>query len=154
MSDTIKHLNTLANSPFLCMPILQTFFINFPEKEKSILLAYLVLPLSLSEKSRENLAKNSKKRNLSNFSLKHENITNLPEKLENYKKTTNIALHQLISQELLTVNNDLSVRHCDDYTLPILPNFEKSNLAAKNLANLLSPYEIPVIFKKLGIYKL
>lgn len=154
--DSIKNISIIYNNPFIFSPLFVEFYSSIPQKEKNILLSYLVLPLTLYNPSRvaiKNSQAGSRSTIYSVFSERktEERIFGLEERIKSYKSLTNNSLQYAISSGMLILNDDLSV----SIKNPKLANkklCQKDALtAARKLGLLFAQYDIPTCFGILGV---
>lgn len=158
MSKSIKHLNTLYNNPFVLGHVLYSFYAGLNEKtdgnvSKSILFAYLVFPLTLYPASQKYL-KNSKRRSrLQILQGKHECLFGLSERIQNYKEITNLTIQHSCDISVFSVDSSLRVIVKSDWPKQFVapPN---ASQAAKKLANLFHGYDVPSVYRALGVTEL
>lgn len=154
--DSIKNISIIYNNPFIFPPIFVEFYSSISQKEKNILLSYLVLPLTLyhpSQKAIKNSQAGSRSTIYSVFSERktEERVFGLEERIKSYKSLTNNSLQYAISSGMLILNEDLSV----SVKNPKLANkklCQKDSLtAARKLGLLFAQYDIPTCYGILGV---
>jgi hypothetical protein len=153
MSNAIESYAIIHNNPFILTPLFEVFYDSVPRKPKNILLSYLVLPLVLYPASRKFLANANARSSIRTMSKEHERFYGFPDRVEEYKALTNLCIQHAIDVGTLKIEEDLSLRvlgnRLDTSLCPIT-----SAKAAKKLGNLFTPYEIPAIYRSLGVKKL
>lgn len=153
MSNAIESYAVIYNNPFILTPLFERFYASVPQKPKNILLSYLVLPLALYPISKKFLANANARSSIRTMGKKHDCFYGLPERVEEYKTLTNICIQHAIDMGAVTVEDDLSVNVIGSkLDVSLCP--ENSAKAAKILGNLFAPYEIPAIYRSLGVKKL
>lgn len=154
--DSIKNISIIYNNPFIFSPIFVEFYSSISQKEKNILLSYLVLPLTLyhpSQSAIKNSQAGSRSTIYSVFSERktEERVFGLEERIKSYKSLTNNSLQYAISSGMLILNEDLSV----SVKNPKLANkklCQKDSLtAARKLGRLFAQYDIPTCYGILGV---
>lgn len=153
VNDPISHLEILANNPFIFATSMLDFYAKLGIKKHSLLLAYLVLPIAL-QGERRNFLKNAKSTsNLRTMSAKNGVFNGLPELVEDYKAITNATLQYLISAGAITIVGDAVVveRTLEGHDAPAPKGLEKATAA---LARFFVPYEVPMIFRMVGVFSL
>ena len=93
-------LATLHSNPFLFAPLFEVFFYELERKERSLLLAYLVLPLVLPEFSR---AKLSRTTSLRRFTSEPSRTYGLASRIAEYKLLTHITLQHNLDIQVLSL---------------------------------------------------
>ena len=154
MSDAISHIEVLHNNPFVFAALFPRFYENLGKKPKSLLLAYLVLPLALRLASRQFLKNANRRSSVRTMVKRHEVLYGLPSWIEAYRQYANASIQYLIDQGVLTITEDLNVLMCansslDDQLCPM-----DSATAAGRLGVLLAPYDVPTAYRLLGITEL
>ena len=157
--DSIKHISIIYNNPFIFYPLFVEFYSNIPQKDKNILLSYLVLPLVLYHPSRlaiKNSQAGSRSTIYSVFSDRktEERIFGLEERIKSYKSLTNDSLRYAITSGMLVLNDNLSIS---------IKNLKLANkklcqrdilMAAKKLGILLAQYDILTCYSIHGVKEL
>ena len=154
--DSIKNISLIYNNPFMFSPLFVEFYLNTPQMEKNILLAYLVLPLALYRPSQlaiKNSQAGSRSTIYSVFSERktEERVFGLEERVKNYKSLTNDSIQYSISNGMLALNEDLSIAIKD----PKLANKKlcpkDALMAARKLGILFAKHDIPTCYGILGV---
>ena len=88
MNKFIDSVYKIHNNPFIFTPLIVAFYEQLEKKPKNILLAYLVLPLVLNERSKQTLQNVRKTSSIHTFidssdKSKRENVFGLPERIKN-----------------------------------------------------------------------
>ena len=157
--DSIKHISIIYNNPFIFYPLFVEFYSNIPQKDKNILLSYLVLPLVLYHPSRlaiKNSQAGSRSTIYSVFSDRktEERIFGLEERIKSYKSLTNDSLRYAITSGMLVLNDNLSIS---------IKNLKLANkklwqrdilMAAKKMGILLAQYDKLTWYSILGVKEL
>ena len=157
--DSIKHISIIYNNPFIFYPLFVEFYSNIPQKDKNILLSYLVLPLVLYHPPRlaiKNSQAGTRSTIYSVFSDRktEERIFGLEERIKSYKSLTNDSLRYAITSGMLVLNDNLSIS---------IKNLKLANkklcqrdilMAAKKLGILLAQYDILTCYSILGVKEL
>ncbi len=153
MSKFTNNIYKIHNNPFVLTPLIIEFFRKIQPKPKNILLAYLVLPLTLNEISRNNLKKAKSNSSIHTFSNKKENFFGLQTRVQTYKIMTNKCIQYAVDNELLNVNNDLSVGILCDPMI-IVDGLKDSSKASSNLHKIFKELDVVAIYRLLGIKEL
>lgn len=153
MNDPISHLDVLANNPFIFATSMLEFYVKLGVKKHSLLLAYLVLPITLQGERRKFLMNAKSTSNLRTMSGKNGIFNGLPELVEDYKMTTNATLQYLISAGAIRIDGDsvLVERALEGHDSPSPKGLEKATAA---LARFLIPYEVPMVYRMVGVFSL
>lgn len=153
MSNAIGSYVIIHNNPFILASLFELFYASLPKKPKNILLSYLVLPLVLYPPSRSFLAGAKTTSSIRTMNKKHERFYGLCERVEGYKTLTNLCIQHAINSGSIAIEEDLSV-------LIIAPRLDASlspgtsARAATKLGALIAPFEIPAIYRYLGVKEL
>lgn len=158
MNKFIDSVYKIHNNPFVFTPLIVAFYENLEQKQKNILLAYLVLPLVLNERSKQTLQTVRTTSNIHTFmdskdKSKRENIFGLPERIKNYKEITNQCIQHAIDNQWIKVNNDLSIeflKKVDDK----VENLNQSFKASSNLHKIFRDLDVVTIYRLLGVKEL
>lgn len=154
MIKRIEYLYTLYNNIFAYTPLLHSFYEEYIGQDKDILLSYLILPLVLNETSRNKLVKLTARSSLFTFCKYEECIIGLPERIKQYKAVTNDCIQYGVDRGLFTVSDSL---HIEVSKLENSENFIVDNdkiKAAKKIAMILKSFDIPTIYRNLGVAEL
>lgn len=154
MIKRIEYLYTLYNNIFAYTPLLHSFYEEYIGQDKDILLSYLILPLVLNETSRNKLVKLTARSSLFTFCKYEECIIGLPERIKQYKVVTNDCIQYGVDRGLFTVSDSL---HIEVSKLENSENFIVDNdkiKAAKKIAMILKSFDIPTIYRNLGVAEL
>lgn len=150
--DPIHHLTTLHNNPFIFSKAFFEFYSTLGLKENSLLLSYLVLPLTLHKPCRDFL---SSARSTSNFHTMSERqglLNGMQQRVYEYKDLTNVTLQYLRGSNKVEISNRMVtvIKGASEEA----PTPQKMVKAAQRLAVFCRTPEVPMIYKKLGIYTL
>lgn len=151
--DVIQHLQALHNNPFIFAQPMANFYAALPPKEGSLLLAYLVLPIVLQEPARTVLKKNSSRTTLRSFLSERDRIFGLESRVQAWRDMTNTTVQYLSGTNILAIESNLTVvctksSDLEDISPPGVA------VSAKKLAKIFSPYDVPTIYRMLGVMKL
>ena len=154
MIKRIEYLYTLYNNIFAYTPLLHSFYEEYIGQDKDVLLSYLILPLVLNETSRNKLVKLTARSSLFTFCKYEECIIGLPERIKQYKAVTNDCIQYGVDRGLFTVSDSL---HIEVSKLENSENFIVDNdkiKAEKKIAMILKSFDIPTIYRNLGVAEL
>src|SRR5262249_55502048 len=122
-------------------------------KEHSLLLSYLVLPIALDGENRKALGRSKSTSCLRTFASKQGRLRALPERLEECREVTNATLRYLLSLKAVKAHGDMVVveprTELPDKTPP--PGLV---WAASVLGRFLGEYQVPAVYRMLGIMAL
>lgn len=152
MSDPISHLYTLHNNPFLFATTLHGFYDCLAPRKNSVLLAYLVLPVVLEQKNRHFLQKARSTSSLRTMLTHRELLTAIPQRVEDYRQLSVDTLRYLISAGQLQVHGTNVSVGPNAPTDPIAP--PGAVAAARKLAEFFEPFDVPTIYRLLGVMQL
>lgn len=153
MSNAIQSLGALHNNPFIFAPLFSPFYKSLGEKPKSFLLSYLVLPLVLYPKSRTFLVGARSTSSLRTLMGKKERIYGLDERIAEYRGLTNTSLQNAVDMGVLQVGEKLSVDVVSDWTTDPMCSPDQLK-AASNLGILFAPFDVPTVYRMIGVKKL
>lgn len=154
MIKRIEYLYTLYNNIFAYTPLLHSFYEEYIGQDKDILLSYLILPLVLNETSRNKLVKLTARSSLFTFCKYEECIIGLPERIKQYKAVTNDCIQYGVDSGLFTVSDSLHIEVFElEKTEKFIVDSDKIK-AAKKIAMILKSYDIPTIYRNLGVAEL
>ena len=156
MSKQIKHLQTLFNNPFVLGHVLYSFYkslnVEHPQGiDKSVLLSYLVFPLSLYPASQEYLTQRRHPSSCLRIMAKeHNRLFGLHERIQEFRTMTNISMQHACDLEVLSVNPEQAVMVLSDWpdAFIALPHACK---AAQRLGEFMSKQDIPSSYRMLGV---
>ena len=149
----IEHLHALHNNPFLFARAMLTFCASIGDKEHSLLLTYLVLPLALDEESRAVLSRAKSTSNLRTFVGRGERLKSLPDLVAQYREVTNASLRYLVSLNAIKiVGNTIQVPQKD--LLSDHVSLDGLDVAARVLGRFFSDHSVPVIYRMVGVRSL
>ena len=153
MSKIINNTHTLFNNPFIFTPIILSFYDGYCGQKNDVLLAYLILPLLLHNKSRCNIVHANNKSRITKVTSDKDSIAGLPLRIEEYKHITNQCLQYAIDCEMININEHMQVEILDIQTSSIA-FLKQHHRAAKKLHNIFSAHDVVTIYKLLGIKQL
>lgn len=151
MSKAIDNIYLVINNPIVLKDIIIEFYKCYKNRERDILIAYLILPLVLNEDSRRKLKNLNKKSNLISLTRDADSIVGLEFLIEEYKEITNKCIQLALSEGYLQLDSDYSLKFVEnaDY---VSQNVQKEELRAiKRLSMLIEPYEIVEVYRMLGV---
>lgn len=150
MSKFVDHIFTIHNNPFILFPLICEFFKTTPTKSGNLLLAYLVLPLVLNERSRATLLRVNTRSSILSFATKKENLFGLPERVETYKNLTNQCILHSKDMGIMAINDDLSVVIVGDIP-KTSPDYNDHLKASRNIHKILKELDVVTIYRLLGV---
>jgi Family of unknown function (DUF6521) len=151
--NAIEHYVTLTRSPLLLVPIIESFFQAISPSKKNILLGYLVLPIVLYPASSNFLRTATSKSSIRTFCNDRSRLAGLAQRVAELRRTSSLAMQNSIDCERLILHRDLSMEfkeHQSNYMMGMQKNIK----AAKRLASILDPYDVPTVYRLLGVNKL
>lgn len=153
MSNAIQSFGVIHNNPFILAPLFPAFYGSFPAKPNSVLLSYLVLPLVLYPVSKKFLVNAISRSSVRTLVSDRERLFGLAERIGDYRELTSICLQYAIDVGSIVVGDDLSVGVIAGQLLEgACPG--GSAKAANHLGQLFAPFDIPTIYRMLGVKKL
>ena len=150
MSNLVDNVYKIHNNPFVLTPLIIEFFKHSKQEPKDILLAYLVLPLVLYEKSQHSLVFARSTSSTHTFTRKKENLFGLPERVERYKGITNQCLQYALDNKIIKINEDLSVEVIEKNIVSI-KSLKRALKASENLHKIFRDLDVVAIYRLLGV---
>lgn len=147
----IEHLYVLHNNPFLLARTLLEFFEALgDDKENSLFLAYLVLPIVLDKENRAALTRAISTSNLRTFIGRGERLRAMPERVAHYRSSCNACLRYLISVNAIEFVG-CSVRVMNSGVMSNHMSPHGVNNAARVLAGFFKNHQVPTIYRMMGV---
>ena len=153
MSNAIQSLGALHNNPFIFAPLFSPFYKSLGEKPKSFLLSYLVLPLVLYPKSRTFLVGARSTSSLRTLMSNKERIYGLDERIAEYRGLTNTSLQHAVDMGVLQISEILSVDVVSDRNVDPMCSSDQLK-AARRLGLLFAPFDVPTVYRMIGVKKI
>lgn len=153
MSDPIHSLHVLHNNPFIFAPAFGNFYKLLGEKEYSLLLGYLILPITLHQPSRKFLNNANSRSSLRTMLKDRRNIYGLDERVALYREMTNTTIQYLLGTGGISVHSEVVVTAADHQILNGTAP-EGVIKAAHRLGTFFQPYDVPTVFRMLGVMSL
>ncbi len=158
MNKFIDSIYRIHNNPFVLTTLIVAFYEKLEKKPKNILLAYLVLPLVLNERSKQTLQTAKITSSIHSFidsknKEKRENVFGLPERIKNYQELTNQCIQHAIDNQWLKINEDLSVEFLTKNENKV-ENLSQSYRASLNLHKIFKDLDVVTIYRLLGVKEL
>ncbi|PSV96978.1 hypothetical protein CTM91_19180 [Photobacterium aquimaris] len=153
MANAIDHIESFHYNAYLLAPILERFYEFSIEKDKNILLSYLVLPLLLYPESRNKLKTANIKSSIYTIFSDQTILYGLNERIENFSAITNKCLLLLVNEGSIKINESMSVTYLSKKMDMSLCNKDIVR-ASKNISILFNSHEIVEVFRKLGVKKI
>lgn len=153
MSTAIENYGTLLYSPFVLAPLFEAFYETSTSQPNNLLLAYFVLPLTLPENCRSFLKRSRSTSSLRTFTEVPSRLYGLSARVQDFRRLTDMCLQFALNSGGMCLSNDLSVtflaRRLDASICP-----KDAIMASEKLGRLLQPYDIPTIYRFLGVKRL
>ncbi len=155
MSKLVDSYYTLYNNPFLLSGIVVEFYKNYTSKQKNdLLLSYLILPLTLYENSKLGLQRAHKDRSIRSFVKEPDRIFGLADRLNEYKKITNLSIQYAIDNQYIYIDKTLSVSVNPDNKPDLNLGLGTHLKAASNLASMLNGINVVAVYRQFGIKRI
>jgi len=151
--NAIQHYVTLTRSPLLLSPIIESFFKEIKPVGKNLLMGYLVLPIVLYPPSRDFLRNANARSSVRSFCADRIRLAGLPQRVAELRTTTSVAIQNAIDCNRLILRSDLSLVYAEQQSDPSL-GIPSETKAAKRLASIFEPYDVPTIYRLLGVTNL
>ncbi len=151
MSKSIKHLGTLYYNPFVLGHVLYSFYKTLSGHDHSVLLSYLVFPVSLYPSSQQYLIQRKHPKScLRILAKEHDRLFGLEHRVQEYRAVTNVTLQYGIDIGAMSVNSTLTVDICAEWPEGLVspPNASK---AAQRLGEFMSTHDVPTSYRMLGV---
>jgi len=153
MSNAIQSFGVLHNNPFIFGPLFPPFYESLGKKPKSILLSYLILPLVLYPESNTFLVNAKSTSSVRTMVKKRDRLYGLDERIAEFRKLTNTSVQYAIDIGVLELADDLTVYVNSSWSAdPLCP--ADALKAANRLGILFAPFDIPTIYRMLGVKRL
>lgn len=153
MRTALESYATLHYSPFVLAPLFEAFYKTLTPQARNILLGYLVLPLSLYPNCRAFLKNARSTSSLTTFCREPQRLYGLPERIREYQEVTHTCLQLAVDAGAVRIEDDLSViflrSKLDVSVCPV-----DAIRAAGKLGMLLQPFDIPAVYRLLGVKRL
>ena len=154
MSNAIQSFWALHNNPFVFAPLFSPFYKSLEEKPKSVLLSYLVLPFVLYPESRTYLAEKVRSTSsLRTLMGERGRIYGHAERIAEYRGLTNTSLQHAMDMGVLQVGEKLSVDVVSEWTNDPICSSDQLK-AASNLGHLFASFDVPTVYRMIGVKKL
>ena len=151
--NAIQHYVTLTRSPLLLSPIIESFFQEIRPFGKNLLMGYLVLPIVLYPPSQHFLCNANSRSSVRSFCADRSRLAGLPQRVAELRTTTSLAVQNAIDCDRLILNSDLSLEYAEQQNIANRGMLNEIK-AAKRLASILEPYDVPTIYRLLGVTNL
>jgi hypothetical protein len=153
MTTAIESYGTLHYSPFILAPLFEAFYERAIVQPRNVLLCYLVLPLVLHPQCRRFFRNAVLSSSLTTFAHETSRLYGLPERVQESRELTHACMQLAVDAGGIRISDDLSVafRHrvLDPSACP-----QDAERAARNLAKVLRRYDVPAVYRQLGMRKL
>lgn len=153
MSNKVSdHIYTLHRTPFVCAPVIQSFYRNWEPIERDILLSYLILPLVTYKPMHTFLKGARRDSSVRTMASDASRLVGLAMRVQEFKPITHAALLILAAEKSMEITPELSVRSIKN---PHEVNSDKTLLRySQKLAMVLSGENVVSIYKMLGLKSL
>lgn len=152
MTDQIRHLQVLHNNPFIFGSAFIEFFEALGTKEKALLLGYLVLPMILHQPSHKFLSKANSRSSLRTMLQDCSRIYGLNERVTQYRQMTRMTVQYLLGTGGISVHSHLDI----SVNQQVVEGPSPAGVikAARQLGTFFRPYDVPTVFRMLGVMSL
>lgn len=111
-----KHINKVNVNPFFASLIFQSFYNGYESDKCSILLHYLVLPLTMYSETRNIFSRVNVRNNLENIVKTNKlEFSDIQDKVWALKKLTNLTLINLHTQKCISLHANVEVYEKTNY---------------------------------------
>lgn len=153
MASAVDHIENFHHNAYILSPILERFYEFSKERDRNILLSYLVFPLILYPESRNKLKSANKNSSIYTIFSDQSLFYGLGERVDEFKEITNKCILLLEHEKSVSITSFMSVMYKSSNLDSSLCSADALR-AAKNLSILLNSHEIVEIYRKLGIKKI
>ncbi len=153
MSTPVQALWVLHNNPFALGYLLPVFYGALEEKSKSLLLSYLVFPLALYPESQKFLRNANVRSSVRTLLKDKSRIFGLEERIAGYRRLTNLSIQHKIDNGLIRIGDDMAVL-TDLGAVSCPEHLAGAKKAAGRLGVLFRPFDVPSIYRFLGLRRL
>jgi len=150
MTTAIEHLSTLYYSPIIHESLFLDFYSYIVPKKHDILLSYLVLPIYFNNKTYTFFNNAKKTSSLITLTKKRDRLIGIENRISEFQGLTNRCLQRLIDEDVIIINNQMSVNIKSKLTTTKKHN----NTFICNLAKILSQNEVDITYRLLGVNKI
>ena len=157
MIKRIENLYTLYNNVFEHIPIIYAFYNEYNGIDNDILLSYLILPLVLNEASRKKLLHSNSRSSIFTFCKDSGTFSGLSDMVKLYESITNDCIQYGIDNLVFSITEEMKViinKETDTESFGLLNNQNDKIRAAEKFAALIKCYDIPTIYRNLGVVEL
>ena len=153
MSNAVNSFSVLHNNPFLFGPMFPAFASELGNKKNALLLAYLVLPFCLHSKARTFLERANARSSILTLLSDRERLHGLEERIRDLTELSNKSIQYAIDVGALGLDSELSIVIGEPWPDTIIVEWGAIK-AAKRLGMLFAPYDVPTIYRMLGIQRI
>lgn len=151
MSKPVEYIDSLYNNPFLFTPVFSDFYASLDWKPNNLLLGYLVLPLVLYPSSQLFLTRANKNSSIRTMLNDKARIYGLSQRVEEFKSVTNESIQYALDCGDLNLGEEVTLEPGETSMPPMLRQLSKP---AIKLAMLFNPYDVPTVYRMLGVKKI
>jgi hypothetical protein len=151
MTRAIDHLEELHNNPFIFSPLFPVFYKALGEKPHNSLLAYLLLPLVLYQESNTFLKNANSRSSMRTMVDKPSRLFGLQQRIVEYREITNLSIQHAIDNGALLSSERASYKSGETKLPTILTEMSRP---ASKLGLLFAPFDVPSIFRTVGVKSL
>ncbi len=148
----VDHYDAIFHNPVVISEMLETFYSHLGAKEKSLLLAYLVLPLSMSSYSKESLQNLNSRSSLRTFLQVNDRIIGVQGRIKTYWQQTSNALQYSLERGILLMDKELSITTTNAFSQKTRKG--KKGKEVESLAKIFQPLDVVSIYRMLGVKSL
>lgn len=149
----LDHLLNLHNNPFIFAPAMYAFYCQLGDRDRSLLLSYLVLPITLHKPCREFLCAANSRSSLRTMMAKNHLLNGIEERVLEHKRLTNLTVQYLLGARDIVLDGT-TVKVANDSHPNLVESLTGQVKAAKRFAMFCKEYEVPMIFRMLGVCSL
>lgn len=153
MSNAVTSFRVLHNNPFVFGLLFPAFAETLGSKKNGILLTYLVLPFCIHESSRRYLERANARSSIRTLISDRQRVHGLEERIQDLKEMSNKSLQYATNLGAIKIGSDLSITPSDPWPYSVIVE-QGAIKAAGRLGTLFSPYDVPTVYRMLGIQKL
>lgn len=151
MSRHVEYIATLYSNPFLLAPVFIEFYKSLNKKPNSTLLMYTVLPLVLYPVSQHFLYGARITSSITTMTSDKSRMYGFEQRIEELKNLSSDCLQYALDCEALSLEDELILTPGTATMKSVLPHLDRP---ARNLGILFKPYDVPTIYRMLGVKRI
>lgn len=110
MSQLVNNVFTIHNNIFSLTPIIISFYKNYRSREKDLLLAYFILPITLNPDVMEEIKYVSVKSNLTRLVGNKKLMAGFQDRFKQFQQITNDCLQYAVDCKYIKIDDKMSIK--------------------------------------------